>query len=134
MSEKPSVEALTSAASRSYGRIISKFKSIKNMGIKTYETLYESYVLSILNYAARVWGYNEQPAPQTLQNRVQRFFLGVHTFPPVCATKLEFDWPEVKSLRWTEMIRYLNRLKKMPNKRWPKQVFMWDLSLKLKGG
>ena len=57
----------------------------------------------------------------------------MHTFAPVCATKLEFDWPDVKSLCWVEIARYLNRLKNMSNNRWPKKVFKWDMSLKTEG-
>ena len=40
------------------------------MGIKIYQTLYESCVLSIANYAAGVWGFGEFEQPQGLQNRI----------------------------------------------------------------
>ena len=70
LSFKPTVEALTSSASRSYGRIVNMFKKLTNMGIRTYDTLYTSYVVPIMNYAAGVWGFAEFPEPQTLQNRI----------------------------------------------------------------
>ena len=124
------VDALTTAASRSFGRIVSSFNKLKNMGIKTYETLYESYVLSIANYTAGVWVYGEFNQPQVLQNHIQRFFLGVHTFTPVSATNMEFD---MKFLRWQEIIRYYNRLVDMPEHRWPRKILNWDMSLKTEG-
>ena len=109
------------------------FKTLKDMCINSYETLYESYILPILGYGAEVWGYNEQSGPQVLSNRVKRFYLGVNSFTPVSATSLEFDWPDVKTYRWTSMIRYLNRLKDMTPDRWPKKILSWDLSLRTNG-
>ena len=72
--EKHNTDALTTAASRSFSRIVHSFKKLKNMGIRTYETLYESYVLSIAIYCSGVWGFADETAAQVLQNRIQRFF------------------------------------------------------------
>ena len=101
------------------------------MGIKSYETLYESYVDPILNYASAVWGFRDFDAPRTLQNRIMRFFLGVHKFAPVSATRLEMDWLETREKRWLNMLRYFNRINKMESNRLPKIVYDWDLSLGL---
>ncbi len=46
---KIAIETLTSAASRSFGRIVSMFRVLKNMGVKSYETLYHSYVVPIMH-------------------------------------------------------------------------------------
>ncbi len=133
LSEDKCVEALTSAVSRSFGRIVNMFKSLKNMGIKTYETLFGSYVQPIMNYAAGVWGFGEQTQAQVLQNRVQHYYLGVNCFSPVAATSLEFDWLDAKMQRWVELVRYLNRVKSMSDDRWPVKVLRWDSSLKATG-
>ena len=74
--ETKNVEIMTACASRSFGRIHSIFKKMGNMGIKSYETLYKSYVDPIINYASGVWGFDYFNPPQVLQNRVMRFFLG----------------------------------------------------------
>ena len=103
------------------------------MELKTFETLYESYMLSIANYVAGVWGYGEFQQPHVLQNRIQHFFLGVHSFAPVCATNLEFHWLDMKFLCWVEVVGYYNRLADMPDSRWPKKVFKWDMSLRTEG-
>ena len=103
LSDKPMVNAVTGAASRSFGRVVNLFKALKNLCHRSYETLYESYVNPILSYASAIWGFAEHNDPQILQNRIQRYFLGVHTFAPVSATHLEFNWPETKYKRWTEM-------------------------------
>ena len=43
------------------------------MGIKSYETLYESYIDPIMNYAAGVWDLGNFEAPRGLHNRIMRF-------------------------------------------------------------
>ena len=122
---------LTSAASRSFGRVHSIFKNIGNMGIKTYETMCHSYVYPIMNYASGVWGYENATRPQVLQNRIARFFLGIHRFAPVAATKIEMDWMECRELRHIEMLRLFNRISTMDDHRLPKIIYNWDLSLGL---
>ena len=133
LQEKKTVEALTNAATKSFGRITNIFKEIKNMGIKSYETLYESYIIPILNYGAGVWGFAEQTQPQVLQNRMKRYYMGVNKFAPNSALGLEFGWLDVKFRRWLEIARYWNRLCEMSENRWPKSVVKWDISLKASG-
>ena len=62
------VDALTATAGRSFGRIVGPFKKLGNMGYKSYCTLYETYILSVANYGAGVWGFRHYPGPQVLQN------------------------------------------------------------------
>ena len=92
LSPKKMVRTLTASATRSFGRIVNVFKSLKNMSIGTYETLYNSYVKSIMNYASACWGYAEQSESQVLVNRIQRFYLGVNIFTPNAVVHIEFDW------------------------------------------
>ena len=127
------VEALTNAATRSFGRITGIFKQLKNLRIRNYKTLYESYILPIVNYGAGVWGFSEQSQPQVLQNRINWYFMGVNRFAPNAALHLEFGWIDMKSTRWLEMARYWNRLCDMKPDRWPKIIAKWDLSLKTSG-
>ncbi len=68
---------------------------------------------------------------RVLQNRVGRFYLGVHRFTAVCATQLELDWLSVRYKRWIDMVRYHNRLIDMKEHRLPVIVYKWERSLKL---
>ena len=77
------VESLTVVAGRPFGRIVNMFQHMGNMGYCTYTNLCDSYVLPVANYGAAVWGFADYPAPQVLQNRMHRFFLGVHRFAPL---------------------------------------------------
>ena len=70
------VEALTAAAGRSYGRIVGLFKKLGDMGYNTFVTLLQSYVFPVANYGAAVWGFEDYQAPQVLQNKISRFFSG----------------------------------------------------------
>ncbi len=53
-SDAKTVDALSAGVGRSFGRIINIFRKLGDMGIKTYSTLYESYVLPVANYALAV--------------------------------------------------------------------------------
>ena len=86
-----------------------------------------------MNYAAWVWGFQEQTSMQVLQNRIQWLYMGMHTFASVSATHLEFDWLNYKYKHWIEMICLLNRIKKMKDHCLPKLVLQWDLSLRANG-
>ena len=50
-------EILTGSAKRAISKIINMFKHLRNMGYKTYTTLYNSNILSIANYVGGVWGF-----------------------------------------------------------------------------
>ena len=118
-----------SSASRSFGRIIYLFKHLQNMGIRTYETLYSSYVVPIMNYGAAVWGFSDYTEAQVLQNRIIRYFLGVHKFAPIPALHIEVDWLCTRYQRWVEMIRYRNCIAAMGADRLPRILYEWDCSL-----
>ncbi len=113
LSFKKTVNTLTSSASRSFGRVVNLFKKMKNLGFKTYQTLYQSYVTPIMNYSSAIWGFGEQHEPQVLQNRVSRFYLEVNRYTAVAATSTELDWLDPKFQRWLEIVRYKKRLANM---------------------
>ena len=97
-SDAKTVDALSAGAGRSFGRIINIFRKLGDIGIKTYSTLYESYVLPVANYASAVWGFKDHSAPRILQNKINRFHLGVHKYSPVCSTNLEMSLPNIRYL------------------------------------
>ena len=129
LSTKPVAEILSASASRSFGRIVSMFRKLKNMGVRTYETLCSSFVTPILNYGAGIWGFHELSDPHVLQNRMIRYYLGVHKFAPVPAMQLEMDWLDVRYQRWIEMVRLRNRFVNMEEHRLPLMIHNWDVSL-----
>ena len=53
---------------------------MKDFGFSTFEKLYESCVVPVLDYGASVWGYKTYTVIDCVQNRAIRYFLGVHRF------------------------------------------------------
>ena len=120
------VEALTAGAGRSFGRIVNIFKKLGDLGYNSYCTLLDSYVLPIVNYGSAVWGFKDYPAPRVLQNRINRYYLGVHRFTPVAASSIEMDLPDYRYLRWLEMLRYFNRIQNLSEERLPRAMFEFE--------
>ena len=77
--------------SRALGGVISKYKTLRDCGYKTFTKLFETGVLSILNYGAEIWGYGNFPKCDNVMNRAMRLFLGVHRFAPTAALQGDMD-------------------------------------------
>ncbi|CAG2247352.1 HARBI1 [Mytilus edulis] len=122
-------ENLSAAGGRALGAIISKIHSLKEFGIKTYEKLYVSCIVPILDYCSSVWGFKDLNCVDTVQNKAIRYFLGVHKFAPKLAINGDVGWLPSKERRWCNMVRYWNRLMDMDNSRLCKRVFLWDYEL-----
>jgi hypothetical protein len=66
-------ETLGKAAGRALGKIISKIHPLKSIGIKTFEKLYNSWVVPILDYCSGVWGYRNFQSLENVQHRAIRY-------------------------------------------------------------
>jgi ssDNA-binding Zn-finger/Zn-ribbon topoisomerase 1 len=118
-------QVLSESASRALGGVINKFKLLRDCGYKTFTKLFETGVLSILNYGAEIWGYGNFPKCDNVMNRAMRYFLGVHRFAPTAALHGDMAWISLKYTRYIAMLRFWNRLIKMDNSRLTKRVFLW---------
>ena len=76
-------------------------------------------------------GFYEANDPQVLQNRVCQYYLGVHKFTPVPATQILMDWPDMKALISTEIIRNRNGLAKMTADRLPVKLYKLEKSIRI---
>ena len=117
---------LAGAAGRALGSIISKHKHIKGLAYSTYQTMYQSCVTPILDYASGVWGYGVHSKVDTVQNRAIRVFLGVHSFAPNLSINGDVAWTPCIIRRKIEILRFWNRLQLLDNNRLTKQIFLWD--------
>ncbi|CAC5394901.1 unnamed protein product [Mytilus coruscus] len=61
-----------------------------------------------------------------IQNRTIRYFLGVHRFAPTLALHGDVGWIPSQFRRWTNMVRYWNRLLKFEDDRITKLAFNAD--------
>lgn len=119
-------DILAGAAGRALGSIISKFKTFRNVGFKTYEKLYYNGVVPILDYCSGVWGYGKLECSSKIQHRALRYYLGVHQKTPILALEGDTGWLSCTVRRHIEMIRLWNRLVNMDDSRLTKRIFMWD--------
>ncbi len=67
---------LAGAGGRALGSIISKFKSLKNMGFETYTKLYHSGVIPVMDYSSGIWGFKNYSECEEVQQRAQRYYMG----------------------------------------------------------
>ncbi len=74
---------LGNAAGRALGSMISKYKSLGEMGYRTYTKLFESLVCPVMDYGAAIWGSKSYNGLDNVFNRAQRFFTGVHRLCPI---------------------------------------------------
>ncbi len=68
---------LVGAASSAFGKILSKFETLKNVGYKTFNTMYHSQFAPIMEYGSRIWGYGHPLASNKNQFRAIQYFLGI---------------------------------------------------------
>ena len=123
------VDVLSKAGGRALGVLISKFKYMKDMGFKTFTTLYDSCVNPIINYASEIWGYKDQQSIDNLQNRAMKFFLGVHRYAPNVGVRGDCGWLKPKFHRWLNMCRFWNRLVCMNRDRLTRKIFEYDIGI-----
>ncbi len=98
------------------------------MGYNTFVILFQSYVLPVTKYWAAVWGFNNHQAPQVLQNKISRLFLGMHRFAPAPAASLLMDLRSIQLTHCHEFIRYHNRIMNQNNNMLPRIVYDWEAS------
>jgi hypothetical protein len=119
-------DALAKGAGRALGSIINKIHNYKEFGFKSFEKLYNSCVIPILDYCASVWGNKHFQQIDNIQNRAMRYFMGVHRFTPVLAMLGDTGWLPSRYRRWTSMLRLWNRLVCMDTNRLTYKLFETD--------
>ncbi len=117
---------LSGAAIRALGSIISKLKSLKNVGFETFSKLYHSGVVPIMDYCSGIWGYGNLKMCQNIQQRALRFYLGVHPKTPLLALEGDMGWIHPNVRRHTEMLIFWNRVLNMDESRLTIKMFAYD--------
>ena len=98
-------KVLSESSGRALGKLISKFKGVKNMGYNTFTRLYNSCVVPI------IWGiYSKSQLSEAVQNRAIRSFLGVHKFSANLAINGDMGWENCTIRKKIEILRVWNRL------------------------
>ena len=123
---KECARVLATAGGRALGGIISKFKTMKNVGYHTFTKLFNTGVNPILEYGSGIWGFIKADEISQIQHRAMRYFLGVNKFCPLAGLHGDMGWVNQTLKRYKPMARLWNRLLLMGNDRLTKQIFLWD--------
>ena len=119
-------KTLAESGGRALSAIISRLKSHKDVGFKSFTKVYDACVVPVTDYGSGVWGKFNVKHSDLVQNRACRYFLGVHNFTPIPALQAEIGWLPPKYRKYLNMLRLWNRLIKMSNDRLTKRIFLMD--------
>jgi hypothetical protein len=120
-------KVLADSTSRAFGFIVSKFKMFKTIDYYIFKKLFDSCLTPIMDYGAGVWGYKDYNHINTVQNRIARWYLGVHRFAPNLGVWGDMGWVPAQIRRKVELVRLWCRLIRMDDVRLTKRLFMNDL-------
>ena len=79
------INTLADSGSRALSAFISKLKTLKSTRYKTYTSLFDSQVVTILDYCFSIWGFTKASQCDNVPNKAIRYFWGcinLHQFQP----------------------------------------------------
>lgn len=105
-------KTITDSAGRALGSVINKARTYKDIGSRTFTTLYYRCVTPVMCYGAGIWGMNKEAMKlcHNIQKRAIRFFLGVHRFTPVDSMQGDMGWTSIPTTINIEILRLWNRM------------------------
>ena len=116
-------KTLSKAAGRKLGHMFVMNRKLEGIGYKTYTRLYESRIDPVAFYASSIWGVKNFKFQDAVQNKAIRLFLGVSKYTTNIAIQGDMGWPSVSYKTKVAVLRFWNRLVKMPNTRLTKNIF-----------
>ena len=103
------------------------------MSYSTYTKLFDSCVTPVLDYSSGVWGFSKYNCLEAIQNRAIHIYLGVHKFAPTLALQGDMGWMSTENRQCLSVLRFWNRLLKLPDNRLTKRIFIDDFYLAQSG-
>ena len=119
-------KTLADSAGRALSAVLSRFKSLKDVGYGSFTKMYETCVIPVADYGSSTWGYHNLHHSTKIQDRAIRYFLGVHRFTALPALHAEMGWLLPRYRKYLNMLRFWNRVINLPNDRLTKRVFTMD--------
>ena len=98
------------------------------MPFKVFTKLYDSLVWPVISYGAAIWGTKSYSCINAVQNRALRFFLGTGKYTPNAAICGDMGWQPPLVKQWKCICNTWDRLKRIPDDRLNKRVFVWSYS------
>ena len=88
--------------------------------------LYNCCVTSITDYSHEVIGFHQYTGSASIHTKAIRAYLGVGHSANLCGLRSEMGWLEPRSRTQIRMMRYFLKLRKLPDERLTKKIFICD--------
>ena len=122
------------SATRALGLLISKFESLDGMPMYVYSKLYDTMVWSVIDYGAAIWRTREYACINAVQNRAERFFLGVGKYTPNAAVNGDVGWSPPIIKQWKSVLKQWLRLNSLENSRINRTILYGTTTRKINAG
>lgn len=106
--------------------VISKYKSFGGIPFNKFTKLFDSLVWSTINYGAAVWGNHQYSCINSVQNRAERFFMGVGRYSPNTAVNGDTAWTPCYVKQWITVSSHWCRIQNMSENRLNSKINSWS--------
>ena len=125
---KTMVENTTKASERALGGIIGKIKKNGDVGFLTFDTLYKTCVVPVMDYCSGIWGLHKKDQRKMhsldkVQERALRFYIGLDRKTPIAGLNGDYPLLSGTSRRVISGARFYNSILSMPETRLPRRIF-----------
>jgi hypothetical protein len=102
-----------------------KKATFEGLSVDSGEKLWETLIRPTLEYAAEVWGGDDWPDADKIQNAAGRTLLGLYRSTAVEVARGELGWLSLRARRDIKQLRYWGKLVKMEDSRLVKQIYRY---------
>lgn len=88
------------SASRALGLPIAKCKANRGFQFNVFTKLFDTMVWSVVDYVSAIWGTQQFPCINAVQNRAMRFCMGVGKYTPHLAVAGDMCWKPPLVKQW----------------------------------
>jgi hypothetical protein len=120
-----SVKVIIKCASRAFGAVVAKSKSVGGLPFNVFLKLVNSVVWPVVEYSAAVWGSKAFSSVEAFHNRISRYFLCVGRYTPSAAVRGELAVLTPSERLWKVVMKQWCRFYNLDNSRSNKQIFLW---------
>jgi len=95
--------------------LISKSRSAGGFPYSAFTKLFQSLVVTVVDYSAALWGFKFHSKMQVIQNRAMHFFLNVNMNVPIAALQGGRGWIPMRVHTRLAVLRLWHRLYTLPD-------------------
>jgi hypothetical protein len=105
--------------------LIAKSKAYGGMPFSCFKKLYDSLVMSVINYGSAIWGHKEYSSINAVHNKACRYYLGVGKYTPNAAVQDDVGLLPPIVHQWVNIARNWCRCVNMTRIRLNRKIFVW---------